>query len=483
MKNSHFEMTNKKAELNSSNIVRKAIIIVMWIVLWEVLSCAVHNDILLVGPLQVMGAFLKNATTFSFWQTIVFSLLRIGAGFFVALLLGILLGAIASRLQPVKEFFAPLMTTLKAIPVASFVVLLLIWFGADRISFFISFLIVFPNVYIHTIAGIESTDWKLLEMAQVFRVSGIRKWFYLYRPAMTPYLYSCLQISLGMAWKSGVAAEVIGMTSLSIGERLYMSKIYLDTAQLFAWTLTVILMSYLFEKIVLTGIQKMGEWKPYPNGILLNSERNVSQIEQKADWKLEIDHVSKQYGETPVLQDVCFSVSKGERYLLMAPSGTGKTTLLRIIAGLETPNRGQVRFDFVQKSENDSVKQFDISMVFQEDRLCEEYNTILNIMLTNHGVDRDTVQLEIDNLLPQNAVEKPVKELSGGMKRRVALVRAMLSRSEVVLLDEPFAGLDDENRVRCAKYIMEHLHGRTLICATHNEEDARLLDAKIRRLG
>lgn len=123
--------------------------------------------------------------------------------------------------------------------------------GSENLSVFIAFLVVFPIIYINTIAGFMSTDPKLLEMAWVFRMQGKKKLLYIYRPALLPYLISGCRVALGMGWKSGVAAEVIGVPSNSIGEKLYMAKIYLSTADLFAWTLVIIVISALFEKFFL----------------------------------------------------------------------------------------------------------------------------------------------------------------------------------------------------------------------------------------
>ena len=143
------------------------------------------------------------------------------------------------------------MLFLKAVPVASFVILALIWAGSRNLSVVISFLVVLPVVYVNTMAGLKSTDKKLLEMAAVFRMPLWRKIRFIYLPALVPHLVSGCRIALGMSWKSGAAAEVIGLPEHSIGEHLYMAKIYLETADLFAWTLVIILVSALFERIVL----------------------------------------------------------------------------------------------------------------------------------------------------------------------------------------------------------------------------------------
>lgn len=134
---------------------------------------------------------------------------------------------------------------------ASFVILALIWIGSKNLSVFIAFLVVFPMIYVNTIAGLSSADSQLLEMARVFRMTGRKKFRYIYWPALLPYLLSGANISLGMSFKSGIAAEVIGVPSHSIGEKLYMAKIYFSTAELFAWTFVIIVISGLFEKVFL----------------------------------------------------------------------------------------------------------------------------------------------------------------------------------------------------------------------------------------
>lgn len=222
-------------------------IVFFWLIIWQAASKMVDNHIILVGPIQVIQALITQSALPDFWQSIGFSFGKISLGFMIAFILGILLGSTACRFSFVLELLSPVMALLKSIPVASFVVLALIWFGSGSLSIFISFLVVFPMIYMSTIAGIQSTDPDLLEMADVFHMSGIKKGFYLYRPALIPYLKSSLNTALGMSFKSGIAAEVIGVPGHSIGEKLYMAKIYLSTADLFAWTLVIIGISYLFE--------------------------------------------------------------------------------------------------------------------------------------------------------------------------------------------------------------------------------------------
>ena len=457
-----------------SKRMRKAVIVLFWLIVWQIAAAQTNNHILLVGPVQVLIDLAENIIQPDFLKVVLHSFARIGLGFFTALAVGLALGAVSYRFPIVEEISSPVMATLKSIPMASFVVLLLIWFGSSGLSFYVSFLIVFPNVYVNALSGLKSADKKLLEMARVFGMGTTVRLLYIYRPALMPYMNSCLKISLGMSWKSGIAAEVIGLPDYSMGERLYMSKIYLDTAGLFSWTLLIVLVSFLFEKAVLKLARIFEEWKPYPAFGIIGTET------AEAVDTVRIAHIDKSFGKLAVLRDFCMTMEKGQRYLLMAPSGAGKTTLLRILTGLDTADGGTI-----------TGMPLHAGMAFQEDRLCEEYDAVCNIMLgmrrggikdkENGGQDMkreqlaDYVRKEASVILPEECLTKPVKELSGGMRRRVALLRAVLSASDLLILDEPFAGLDEENRVRSAAYLLEHLGGRTLVVTTHREDDVKLL--------
>ena len=154
-------------------------IIVFWLIIWQAAAAAADNRILLAGPVQVLYAFAQNIMQPGFLRTIGSSLARIGAGFFAAFGIGLLLGALGYRFRIAGEVLEPVICVLKSVPVASFVVLLLIWFGSGRLAFYISFLIVFPNVYVNTIAGLQSADAGLLEMARVFGMSRRNRFFYI----------------------------------------------------------------------------------------------------------------------------------------------------------------------------------------------------------------------------------------------------------------------------------------------------------------
>lgn len=237
--------------------LRKPFIICLWLAFWQTAAVLVHNSIMLVGPFEALQALWSLLPAVDFWRSVAGSFGRISTGFLLAFAAGILLGSLAYTAPFLEEILEPFMLFLKAVPVASFVILALIWADSRNLSVVISFLVVLPVIYVNTLAGLQSTDPKLLEMAVVFRMPVWRKIRFIYLPALVPHLVSGCRIALGMSWKSGAAAEVIGLPEHSIGEHLYIAKIYLETADLFAWTLVIILVSAVFEQMVLFLISRL----------------------------------------------------------------------------------------------------------------------------------------------------------------------------------------------------------------------------------
>lgn len=429
--------------------IRKIIIIVGWLAVWQLVSVLVGNNILLVGPIETLLTLCETLLEAAFWKACIYSVFRIAGGFLAGMLLGIALAVLSARYTIVEEILSPVMALLKAVPVASFVVLFLIWWSSAYLAVAISFCIVLPNLYINTLEGMKSTDKKLLEMAKVFCISKKDSFFYIYRPALKPFWDSGIRLAAGMSWKSGVAAEVIGLPQYAIGERLYMSKIYLDTAGVLAWTVAIVCLSIGFEKLVLKLWQKFGQWEPKCKGTMLKHAMQKQAI--------ELIQIEKSYHGQKVLDDWSAKYYPGNKYHFHTPSGSGKTTLFRIIAGLEQPDQGKV-----ERNEQS------VAFLFQEDRLCEEYSALKNVELVIGDVKKAESYLMW--FLDAEDLRKPCKELSGGMKRRVAIARTLAAEADVLLLDEPYNGLDEGNREKVRALIDTCAGDDIVLVATHIEQ-------------
>ena len=230
-----------------------------WLLVWEGASLALAATtggrmLLLASPVQALGRLLALAGTAAFWQAVAFSSLRVLGGFLLACARAAVLAPLAARCQWIRDLLSPLVAVVKAVPVVSFSILALIFFSSENLSLLISALMVFPPVYLNVLEGIGHTDRQLLAMARVFRVPVSRQLRGIYLPAVLPYFRSAVSLGLGLCWKAGVAAEVIGMPVPSIGERLQQAKVYLDTPELFAWTLVIVLMSVGFEKLFMAAL-------------------------------------------------------------------------------------------------------------------------------------------------------------------------------------------------------------------------------------
>lgn len=237
----------KRLQLNKA--METALSVAFILILWQIAAALLDNQILLVSPTEVIAKTWELLGNADFFESLLFSFTRIVAGFIGALVSGCILAALASRFRIIDVLLKPLMVAIKSVPVASFIILALIWLDSSSLSVFISFLMVLPVVYTNILTGISSIPKSQKEMADVFGISWGKRFLYIALPALKPYLISACTISLGLSWKAGIAAEVIGIPDGSIGERLYQAKLYLETPDLFAWTLIIVLVSILFEKL------------------------------------------------------------------------------------------------------------------------------------------------------------------------------------------------------------------------------------------
>ncbi len=464
-----------------NNIVKKIVLtitaICFWLFVWHFLSLKINSSIFLPSPEATYKALIRIGKRAGFWQTIFNTFSKIAKGFLLALIAGTFSAIISSFVKIIDVLVSPFMRLLKTVPVASFIILALLWVKSDKLSVLISFVMVTPVVYINILQSFDNVDNNLLEMADIFNVGLLRRLRFIYVPALVSGFMSACKIGLGFCFKAGIAAEIIGLPFQSIGSELYKSKLYLMTDELFAWTVVIVLMSVFFEGVCIYLLNKLS---------CIIEKTNISrkaENENKADKshkkkgeyeKLEnnnilmIKEITKSYGKQKVLENISFNLNESERICIYGKSGIGKTTLLRIIAGLEKADSGKITF--VGK----------VSMVFQEDRLLENTDVYTNLYcVLGSRFDKAEADMHLKEVGLEGVGNKIVSELSGGMKRRVAIVRCMMKSSEIILLDEPLKGLDTILKDNIIRYVVKYLNGRAVIMVTHDISEAEKIQAEI----
>lgn len=238
--------------------LRRLAVLVFWIIVWALAAAAVNQELLLPGPLQTARRLAALARTVDFWLTLGRSILRVLTGILTAVILGVLTGLLTHKSLLARELLSPVMTLLKSTPVASFIILALVWLGRSVVPVFIAGLMVLPVVWANTAAGLDGIDPQLLELAEVYRFPRMKTFRRIVWPSLLPYLRSALRSALGLGWKAGIAAEVLTVPPYSIGKSIYEAKLYLETTELFAWTAAVVLLSFLIERVLLRLVDSIG---------------------------------------------------------------------------------------------------------------------------------------------------------------------------------------------------------------------------------
>lgn len=424
-----------------------------WLAVWVFVAALVAQPLILPGPGAVVVALLRLVCDAGTWAILAGSGARILGGLALAAVCGGLLAGISSRSRAFARLVAPVLSFVKATPVACVVVLLLIWLGSARVSIAAVFLMALPGVYFSLVEGLTQAD-KPLE--QMFRLHGVRGWrlfcAHIWREVL-PFVLSCARAVIGMSWKAGVAAELIGMAVGTVGERIYQAKLLIETADLLAWTVLVVMASWACERVLVWLLRASGPaaWR----AAVLSHGRGLRGRAGAADVAELALAVGDRAPWAPALDGLALNVPAGGRICVMGASGARKSTLLALAAGESAP----------------------CSMVFQDARLVESASALDNVLVcADAHVDASSAAALLRLLVPGIDVHARVAELSGGQRRRAEIARALLCPGDAVILDEPFTGLDTAARDACAEVVLDFLDGRMLLLATHDAVDAQALN-------
>ena len=251
-------IADKKSQTNriSKKVITTAVTVIFWIALWWFASILIGKEVVLPSPDKVFIRLLSDIITPKFWLITAISLLRVIIGFVFALAIGFAISIAAFFCSPFRTAFTPIISVLRSVPIASFILFFYMWLSTSSIPIVSAFIVVLPVVWENVLTGLENTDKGLIEVCKIYNIHGLARFKTLYIPTLKPYIHATLMSSMGMAWKAAVAAEVLTTPRNSIGKELYGAKVYLDSVDLFAWTIVVIVLSYLIESFIKRRLAK-----------------------------------------------------------------------------------------------------------------------------------------------------------------------------------------------------------------------------------
>ena len=461
---------------------RRALAVLFWLAAWQAAAWIVNKPLLLAGPLETLEALSQLIVTPGYWASAGLSALHIALGFFAGLLLGLGLAVPAAAHPAIASFLEPPLLALKAVPVACLVVILLLWVGSARVGVACTFIVVLPAYYFSALGALQSRDTNLEDALSVQGLCGGRKALALLWPQMIGYLSATSKVCVGMAWKAGVAAELIALSGITLGAQVYQAKLLLETSQLMAWTITIVACAYLSERLFLALLDASARasfaWVLASDARALARRSHLPASHPSAAEKpvppapapLTASHLSIAYGDKPLATNVSFEVAPGEVLCVRGVSGAGKTTLIKTLLGLVKPSAGSLQ------------APAQVGYMGQEPRLIESRSAVDNVRLIGRCSAKEA-QAALEEVGLGQVASRPVSQLSGGQRRRVELVRAMLAPGAAVILDEPFYGLDEQARTRAYRFILTRQAGRPLLAAVHDVRDVQALGASVLEVG
>jgi len=436
-------------------------------VLWQVLSVLIGYPAIFPTLPALILNIQKLFTSVNFYEVLSATIVRGLIGCFISFSIAFLLATIATFSTFWRNFFHPIFIVIRSIPVISLVLIALLWFAPDGLPVFIALFTMLPILYQNTLNGLESTDKKYIEMAKIFGKSKTEIFKFIYLPSSRKLIFSGLSTAMGFGWRAIIIGEALAQPSLGIGSSMKQAQTYINVSELIAWTVVAIGISYLFEMIIryLSHLH-----------VKFNHVKHIVRKPASGTHQINIEDVSKSYNQIKVIENLSISLMTTVAYFLKSASGSGKTTLLRMISGLEKPDSGKIVFS----------DDFRFACSFQEVRLLPWLTVIENIrfgLRIDKQVDT-TFETEINTLSSKLGIlhlfDRYPSELSGGEQQRAGIVRAMLSNFDVLLLDEPLTGLDNDLKMKVIDIVETTILKKpfVLIWATHENIEFKQLKYK-----
>ena len=450
--------------MNTYNLPGKATIygILFLIVLWQGIAMLVGQPELFPSVTDLAAGLFNLFKSGSFYTDLAFTILRGLLGFVLALILAMALAATALHHNFWKNFFHPLVVTIRSIPVISFVLIALLWISPPGLPVFIAFFTMFPILYQNILSGLEHTDIKLIEMSVVFRKTGLQRFKHIYLPAARALISSGISTAMGFGWRAVIIGEVLAGPVHGIGTSMKKAQVFIDMRELLAWTVIAVLVSLIFDFIIKTQTDKARK-----SGLRITKISHIKKSPNSDLKGFEISDLNKTFNNIPLIQGLSAQFSNEAIYLMKSASGSGKTTLMKIIAGIGKHDSGKINID----------NKYVISYSFQDLRLIPWLSVMENIAfaLPSYPVLSPQIVANMDQLIAllelTDKKHKLISELSGGEQQRVCLARALILPSDILLLDEPLNGLGQELKIKTIKTIEKWTtsYKPIILWATHED--------------
>ncbi len=497
--------------------------VLLLLVIWQFLSLFSGTNFLLPPPRDVLARFGQMFSEKEGWLAVIQSGERILQGVFFSAAVAVIFAFAVWRLKVLQRLIEPFVLLMKTVPIVSFILIALFFLGNRVLTLFISGLVVFPMVYESVLAALSDVDHALLEMARVFCLKKRDILRFIIVPACRGQFLAAMGVALGMAWKAGVASEVLSLAKPSIGWHLHDSRLYLDMEGLLAWTLAIVLVSFISEKLIIlvlrSALSYVGRKLPekarrvmhtaetleadveqkseHPPAITIDDEQCAPQIsdflsetshsvtitidgagecqkhQERSDGMghpavITIDGLDKAFGETVLFRNFSAELPLDRPFIVNGASGSGKTTLLRMLASLERPDAGVI-----------SGVPGNGRFVFQENRLIPQLSARDNVRVVLPDYDGLRADALLQRLDLSDVSGQPAELLSGGEKRRVAIARALAPKSGILFLDEPLRELDEKRETDAILLILEAFTRVPVILAAHDERLINKLNARV----
>lgn len=474
-----FTTRQKKRENKGVSLGGAVAIAVFWLAVWQIAAVAVDNSLLLPGPGMTISALGRLAAQKFFYADIASTLARCLAAMLSSFAAGILAAWAAYKNRVVKRLLTLPVGFFKAVPVMAIIIYVILLAHADWVAVIVCFLMCFPVVYVNCLEGLGAVSVELLEVARIYELSVWQQIKLVYVPGSMANIKAAVKLIAGLSWKAVVAAEVLSIPRHSLGYEMMNAKYYLETPNLFAYTITIVILSLLTEKLI-NILLKHWSVSAYEGSRLFAIEAadKISAVGDTANYgckevkppRIELHGLSKSFEGVSSFQGLNATFEAGKVTGISGDSGIGKTTLVRIVAGLEQATDGNVTMSEPAK----------ISYLFQEERLIPWLNVFDNMALgllrEKSPVNTDRIIKMAEDLEIADSLWKLPAELSGGMKHRAAIGRTFIAESQLMILDEPFRGLDDGLKRRILDRLWQrNTAGKTVLLITHSSQDAENL--------